>query len=106
MLLYEMLDVTLYYQEVWIYENNVYDQNMPIFKGTVYEARGDVDIVWSYLMCEVELYQCNTGILLIKVKTDNYEKRMEELYSSSGKWGREKEERPWRHSIEIDKELY
>lgn len=33
MTLYEMLDVTFYYQPVWIYETNAYGQNMPLFKG-------------------------------------------------------------------------
>ena len=33
--LYEMLDRAMAHQKVWIYENNAYDQNMPLFQGTV-----------------------------------------------------------------------
>lgn len=103
--LYEMLSKTLYYQNVWIYEVNAYDQNMPIFKGEVNEARADTDRVWDYLMCEVDHYECDTGILLIKVKNEDYEKRMEEHYMFSDRWGQEIESRPWRYSAEIDREL-
>lgn len=106
MTLYEMLDKTLFNQIVWIYETNAYDQNMPIFKGVVEGARGDTERIWNYLMCEVDHYECNTGILLIKVKNEHYKSRMEEHYLFSEKWGVEKEKRPWRHSSEIDRELW
>lgn len=105
MTLYEMLDVTLYHQEVWIYEINIYGQNMPVFKGTVNEARCNEEKVWFYLMCKVEHYECNTGILLIKVKNEYYEKRLETQYSNSDKWGTKENERPWKHDIEIIMEL-
>lgn len=105
MTLYEILDKTLCYQEVWIYENNAYDQNMPIFKGEVEDARGDTERTWNYLMCEVDHFECNTGILLVLVKTEHYNSRMEERYFHSEKWGNEKEKRPWRHSAEIAEEL-
>ena len=105
MTLYEMLDKTLYYQTVWIYEINAYDQNMPIFKGIVEEARRNTDRVWDYLMCEVDHYECNTGILLIKVKNVHFESKMDEHYMFSEKWGSEKESRPWRYSCEINREL-
>lgn len=107
MILYEMLNLTIYNQEVWIYETNVYDQHMPVFKGTVEDARGDSDGggVWDYLMHEVDMYECNAGILIINVKANGYEDRMEEHYFNSDKWGKEKEKRPWRYSIEIAEEL-
>lgn len=105
MTLYEMLDVTLYHQEVWIYEINVYGQNMPIFKGEVGEARCDVEKTWCYLMCQVDHYECNTGILVIKVKNEYYEKRLETQYSNSDKWGTKENERPWKHDIEIIMQL-
>lgn len=106
MTLYEMLDCTLYYQQVWIYDHNAYDQNMPIFKGEVDKARYD-HRVWDYLLCTVDHYECNTGILLIYVKDEYYEKRFEEgNYShASQRWGRDKDKRPWRHSIEVHDDL-
>ena len=67
MTLYEMLAKTIYNQIVWIYETNDYDQNWKIFKGDIEDARADEE-VWMYLMCEVEQYECTTGILLIKIK--------------------------------------
>ena len=105
MTLYEMLDSTLCYQMVWIYETNVFDQNMPLFKGTVEDARGETERVWDRLMCEVYHYECDTGILMIQVKSKHFENRMEEHYLRSDKWGQEKEKRPWRHSSEIRREL-
>ena len=105
MTLYEMLDVTLYDQQVWVYETNVFGQNMPIFKGTVSEARRDEENARNYLMCEIEHYECSTGILLIKVKNEYYEKQLETQYSGSYKWGTKENERPWKHDIEIQFEL-
>ena len=106
MTLYEMLDCTLYYQQVWIYDHNTYDQNMPLFKGGVDEARYDYR-VWDYLLCKVDHYECNTGILLIYVKDEYYEKRFEEgnYTHASQRWGRDKDKRPWRYSAEVHDEM-
>lgn len=103
MTLWDMLDKAKYYQKVWIFETNAYDQNMPLFKGTVDDARADTDCVWDYLMCEVETYDCQGGILDIRVHDKYYNEQLESHYTvCSGKWGRDKEKRPWRYSIEID----
>lgn len=103
--LYEMLDCTVYYQKVAIYETNTYDQNMPIFRGIVNDARKDIDDVWYHLADKVDLYEYINGTLLIKVANDDYNKRMEEHYLYSDTWGKDKDKRPWRHSIEIEREL-
>lgn len=88
MTLYEMLDRTTAVQDVWIFETNTYDQNMPLFKGRVEDARVDRDsLVWSYLMCEVEYYDCSYGILDIRLKDEYYNFHLEDHYLSSGKWG-------------------
>ena len=105
MTLYEMLDITLYYQEVWIYVMNAYGQNYPVFKGTVHDARGDSEETWNYLMCKVDHYECNTGILIIKVCDEHYEECLETQYLNSDKWGREREKRPWLYSVEIEEDL-
>lgn len=106
MTLYEMLDVTLYYQTVWIFEHNAYDQNMPIFKGTVDEARHDINgMVWDFLMCDVVHYECTDGILDIRVKNEYFEEKLEGHYSMSAeRWGRERDKRPWVYSAEISSE--
>ena len=104
MKLYDMLDNALYFQEVWIFEHNAYDQNMPLFKGTVNDARQDVENVWNYLMCEVEFFDCSCEILDIRVRNEQFEERFESHYFGSDRWGEKKEERPWRHSIEISQD--
>lgn len=105
MTLWDMLDKTKYYQKVWIFETNAYDQNMPLFKGTVLNARSDTDIVWDYLMCEVEVYDCDGGLLDIRVRDKHYYERLEGHYTTcSDRWGESKDKRPWRFSSEIDEE--
>ncbi len=104
MKLYEMLATTHYYQKTWIFENNACDQNMPLFKGMADDARKD-DVIWDWLMCDVELYYCEYGTLVILVRDENYNERLEKHYLYSDRWGTEKEKRPWRTSSEIDMEL-
>ena len=62
MTLYEMLDITLYTQPVWIYAENDYRQNMPVYKGTVNGARQDTNNVWVVLMEDVIHYECDLGV--------------------------------------------
>lgn len=78
MTLYEMLSKTVYYQPVWIFECNKYDQNMPMFKGSVEEARADTDNVWPCLMQEVDHYICENGILDIRVKSEDYDEAFDQ----------------------------
>lgn len=104
MTLWDMLDKTKYYQKVWIFETNAYGQNMPLFKGTVQDARQDTDLVWDYLMCEVESYDCEGGMLDIRVRTKYYNERLEGRYTNSDSWDAPMETRPWRWSVEIDME--
>lgn len=106
MTLYEMLDRAMAHQKVWIFEQNTYDQNMPLFKGTVNEARIDPELrVWYFLMCEVEFFDCSHGILDIRVKDTNYDKRLEDHYIFADVWDRyDKSKRPWRYSSEISEE--
>lgn len=103
MTLYEMLDTTLYDQEVWIYETNAYGQNMPIFRGKVTEARQSEDDVWSWLMSTVELYTCTAGILVIYVKDNNYNEPLENHYMGSERWN--DKNKPWKSHYEISQEL-
>lgn len=105
MTLFELLDNARYDQKIWIYVNNDYDQNMPIFKGIVQDARTDVEQTWDYLMEKVDLLDWKTGILLVYVVDEHYKERLETQYLFSDRWGIEKEKRPWRYSIEIEEEL-
>lgn len=103
MTLYEMLDRTLYYGNVLIYNRNAYDQCMKLFQGTVSEARKDEDYVWDYLMQEVDQWICGNGWTLIYVKYHHYNDRLENHYLNSKNWT--KENRPYKGSYEVEKEL-
>ena len=104
MKLYDMLDKAMANQEVWIFEHNAYDQNMPLFKGSIWDARADQEKVWDYLMSEVDHYDCSNNILDIRVKDEYYTEHLEGHYPSAFKWGKNRDERPWLYSMEI-KEL-
>ena len=103
MTLYEILDKTLANQQVWIFENNAYGQNTPLFKGNVEDARSDEN-VWEYLMCNVEFFVCSHGILDIRVRDICYNELLDRRYINSKDWGPDKSKRPWRWSKEIDEE--
>lgn len=102
MTLYEMLDVTLYYQKVRIYLTNAYDQNMCIFKGTVDDARSS-DLVWDRLMHKVHRYECTKKDLIIFIENEYYDYRFEEKEFVSRNWT--EDNRPWKYSIEIKREV-
>lgn len=105
MTLYEMLDVTFYYQKVRIYVCNAFDQNIPIFVGSVSEARRNESDVWDHLMGQIEQYFCKGSTLIIKVKDKYYEDEFEKHYLHSDKWGPERNQRPWLYSCEIDEDV-
>lgn len=105
MKLYEMLKLAKYYQKVWIFEHNDFDQNMPIFKGIVDDARADKDKTFDFLMDDVECYDCTTGTLIIYVRNEYSDERMERHYIYGECWGEKIEQRPWRYSSEIMMEL-
>ena len=98
MTLYEMLDKCVYYQKVWIFVINCYDQNKPVYKGDVGDARCDAN-VWEYLMCKIDVYECKHEILVIKAMS----KYFEDEYPCSGVKDRSK--RPWLWSSEIELDL-
>ena len=102
MILWDMLDKTLYYGNVLIYSRNVYDQCMPIFQGRVDNARCHYD-VWDYLTNEVEQWICGNKWMLIYVKNNYYEDKLEEHYLYSDKWT--KDNHPYKSSYEVEKLL-
>ena len=87
MILHEMLANTSYYGQVLIYARNAYDQCVEIFQGSVENARKD-EYVWDYLTY---------------VKHYAYEDRLETCYYDSDRWTREN--RPYKSSYEVEKEL-
>lgn len=102
MTLWEMLDKTLYYGNILIYSRNGYDQCMPIFKGKVYKARSDEN-VWDYLPNEIEQWICGNKWMLVYVKYEYFEDRLEEHYPNSDKWTRDNHQ--YKSSYEVEKLL-
>ena len=100
MTLYEMVNKTKYHLPVWIYETNDYDQNIPLFKGTVEEAREEGDLIWDYLMYQVDGFDYEYGILDIRVITE----RHTELFRPTPDKHTIKSKRNWHHSYEIEEE--
>ena len=103
MTLWDMLDKTLYYQKVFIYEHNTYGQHMLLFKGLIEDARKDTNNVWSYLMHDVSLYEYFEGVLVLYVIDEYYNEKLEGHYLGSDKWTNEN--RPWKHKTEIYEEI-
>ena len=95
-----MLNKTKYDLPVWIYETNDYDQNIQLFKGTIQEAREEGDRVWEHLMCQVDIFDYEYGILDIRVVTE----RCKELFAPTPDKHIAKSQRTWRSSYEIDQE--
>ena len=106
MTLWDMLNVCQCYQEFDVYEGNDYDQNIAVASGTADELRTEIEI-FDHLMDEVDGYSVEPdGVIVIRLRNGNYEKRAEERYSEKyvKRWDRFKpESRPWRFSIEIDR---
>ena len=106
MTLYEFWNKTFYHQKMWIYLTNAYGQNMPMYSGSreewSEEMDGDDRLYW-HLMDEIDHWEItDRKEVIVLIKDDEYEKRMEERYLSSDRWGTKKEERPWQHMIELE----
>ena len=56
-------------------------------------------------MCKVSVYDCTTGILVIFIRDENYENRLENEYFHSDRWGKERSQRPWLYSAEITEDM-
>lgn len=102
MILHEMLANTSFCGQVLIYARNAYDQCVKLFQGSVENARKDEN-VWDYLTYEVDQWICGNHWTLIYVKHYAYEDRLETCYYDSDRWTREN--RPYKSSYEVEKEL-
>ena len=40
--------------------------------------------------------------MIVFIRDENYDKRVEELFIHSDKWGEDPDSRPWRHGIETE----
>lgn len=108
MTLWDMLSCTVYYQHVRIFIANAYGNNIRVFRGTVEEARADED-TFNCLPNKVEHYEYIGGELVIMVRDENYEKKVEELYSKEAvsRWDRrDPKTRPWLYDYEISQGVW
>lgn len=107
MTLYDVLAKTKYYQKLYIYVTNAYDQNIPIYAGERSDALiDDEDKVFWHLMDEVTFLSVSKDYgIVIRLKNENYNKRAEELYHESyvKKWSRNDiSSRPYKFSAELE----
>lgn len=94
-----------------VYTTNAYDQNVPIYHGTVQDLRMDdkYDGEWlSALSYKVDVfYVCKNGNIQINLIDKYYEKRVEEWWTTDerilSKWDKlNPETRPYRYSCETE----
>ena len=119
MTLYDLVNAGQYMQIYSIYITNVYDQNIPISRGTLQEMMGyyveeNDSIFFDHLMDKVEYYHITEkGIMVIFLRDDHFEDRADYNYSDDyvKKWDRrDANTRPYLNGIETeeytDKYLY
>jgi hypothetical protein len=111
MTLYDIVSKAQYMQVFSIYLTNVYDQNIPIARGTRSEMLGlDVDeneeSFFQHLMCEVEYFHItDKGVIVVFIRDDHFEERASYNYSDAyvKKWkNTDPKTRPWLHGIETE----
>ena len=109
MKLWDMLVASQYMQIFSIYVTNVYDQNIPVARGTRSEMQEyDLDNgdLFYHLMDEVEYFNITKkGVMVIFLKDGHYEERAESQYSEDyvKKWDhRDPLTRPYLFGIETE----
>jgi hypothetical protein len=98
-----MLNDTLFYQKTRIYYCDCFGRYIPIFKGKVNNARGDVDEVWSHLKDDIDIYFCKNDTLIIFTKDEYYEVGLDKRYANSSQWN--EKNRPYKKYSEIMGEI-
>lgn len=109
MTLYDIFCHTQYDQLFYVYLTNVYDQNLPLLRGTrdswMREGFASAEDIWWHLCDEVDQIIVVDKALLIKVRDENYDKRLEAQYNEKyvARWSvRDKSSRPWLFSAELE----
>lgn len=110
MTLYDILHASQYDQVFSIYVTNVYGQNIPIARGTrpdmiSSDVEDNDEDLFEHLMNEVSYFSIKHGIMIIFLKDENYERRVEDQYSAEAvkRWDRrDPKSRPWLHDIETE----
>lgn len=111
MTLYDIVSKAQYMQVFSIYLTNVYDQNIPIARGTRNEMIGldaeenDEDF-FNHLICQVEYYHITeNGVMVIFIRDEHFEEQASYNYSDEyvKRWDRfNPKTRPWLYGIETE----
>lgn len=110
MTLYKLLKAAQYMQVFSIYVTNVYDQNIPIARGTFDEMmKQDTAkeyILFDYLMCAVDYFHItDKKVMVVFIKDECFETKAEHQYSEQyvEKWDiTDAKTRPYLFRIETE----
>lgn len=108
MTLGDMLNSCVWSNYVCIYATNAYDENICLHKGRVLETRNDEKSIFLYLERKVEVWEVIDNVILIKIKSFKYNKRLKTQYSEEyvKKWDERKPEtRPYQTGSEVIEEV-
>jgi hypothetical protein len=107
MTLYDIVSKAQYVQVFSIYLTNIYDQNIPIVRGTKSEMISmDADNFFDHLMCDVEYFNVtNKGVMVVFIRDEHFEERASNRYSDEyvKSWDNlDPKTRPWLHNFETE----
>lgn len=108
MTLWDMLNSCVWSNYVCIYATNAYDENICLHKGRVLETRNDEKSIFLYLERKVEVWGVIDNVILLKIKSFKYNKRLKTQYSEEyvKKWDERKPEtRPYQTGSEVIEEV-
>ena len=112
MTLWDLLETAQCSQIFAIYVQNIYDQNIPLARGTRSEViTVDADygekVLFEHLMDKVEYYAVNkNSVIVVFLRDLNYNNKVEKQYSDkvARKWkDLDPNTRPWLYEIETEK---
>ena len=109
MKLWDILEASQYMQIFSIYVTNVYDQNIPIARGTLADMQryniNDGEF-FVHLMDDVEYFHITEkGVMVLFIRDKHYEEKAEEQYHKDYvmRWDRyDPMKRPYLHTIETE----
>ena len=105
MTLHDILTTAQYTQQISVYLQNDYDQNLLIGRGTRPKMLDEKEVgtaVFDHLMDRVVLWIAKKDRLLVFIEDEKHEIPFEEQLSDSDEWGETPDKRPWRYSIETE----
>jgi hypothetical protein len=107
MTLYDIVSKAQYVQVFSIYLTNIYDQNIPIVRGTKSEMISmDADNFFDHLMCDVEYFNVtNKGVMVVFIRDEHFDEQASYNYTDEyvKRWDNlDPKTRPWLHNIETE----